>query len=272
MTSLQLYTAPQALAEIPQRDHEIAKALNTGLYCQTSLDEAFEIMQGNIAKAYILAKYEMPPSGELTLLTDETMKMFKERFGSIRNNEISICFSRGLRGDYGDFMGLSYPTFSKWAFSYMKEQSRIKLLTPMEEKKEPTLQQRFETAKNLALTAFDKFIEGRSIELEGATVYRFLAGLKVIQYSEDEQNDFMIGATNEVINRKRLEKTTTLDKNVRNQIEKQLDDVTLLKEKIKLIAQHNGLVAYLEILQFESVTPKADLLNSINQQAKQYLK
>jgi len=271
MSNIKLYQETSSLSLIPQSDYEISAALKSQLL--NSIDDkiGYDKFKDEIVKAYMVAKWECPVGLELQVLVDETQKTFRRKYGSIRVDEIGIIFNRGLSGEYGKFMGLSLPTFCMFTDAYLKEQSRIKLLTPMEEKKEPSLAQRFETAKNLALSAFDKFADGKSIDMEGATVYRFLAGLKIIQYTDDEQHEFLANAQVEVIDRKNREKFTSLDKHVRSKIEKELGDINLLSDKIKFTAQHNGLIKYFGILSFESETPKADLLNSINQQAKQYL-
>jgi hypothetical protein len=272
MNSLQLYQQPTALAEIPNRDKEIAFALSTPLFSSLPKNEAYNVMKAAITKSYLLAKFECPIGSELQLITDETMKVFQSRFGTIRQSEIEVCFIRGVMGDYGKYMGLALPSFSQFAIGYLKEESRIKLTTKVEEKKEPSLEQRFETAKNLSLKTFDDFNEGKSIELQGATVYRFLAKLGIIKYTDEEQSEFMTGARNEVIAKKGREKFLTVDKHLRAKIERELKDVGLLDEKIKFTAQHNGLVQYFELLTFESIEPKTELTNLINEQGKQYLK
>jgi hypothetical protein len=271
MNSLQLYQQPTALAEIPNRDKEIAFALSTPLFSSLPKNEAYNVMKAAITKSYLLAKFECPIGSELQLITDETMKVFQSRFGTIRQSEIEVCFIRGVMGDYGKYMGLALPSFSQFAIGYLKEESRIKLTTKVEEKKEPSLEQRFETAKNLALKTFNDFNEGKSIELQGATVYRFLAKLGIIKYSDEEQEDFMTGAYNEVIAKKQREKVTSLDKHLRQQITIELSKPEMLNDKIKLTAQHNGLLAYFQELSFDDKA-KEQLTNIINEQGKQYLK
>lgn len=271
MSNIELYQQPNALAEIPSRDNEIANALKSRLISTLSDEEAFELLKANITKAYVSARYEMPLANELIIIADETMKAFKMKFGSLRENEIAILFTRGLCGDYGDFKGLSLITFVNWVLGYLKELSRIKLTTHVEEKKEPSLSERFEIAKSLALKTFDDFIQEKSIELQGATVYRFLAKLGIIKYSDQEQEEFMTGAHNEVIAKKHREKITSMDKHIRSKIERELEQPQLLEEKIKFTAQHNGLVKYFDALKFVP-TPKAYLLNQINEHAKTFLK
>lgn len=271
MSNLTLYNKKE-ISNIPSRDQEIVLALNTPIVSSLSDRDSYDLFKGEIVKAYVLAKFETPIGSELQILADGTMKAFKQKFGSIRIEELAICFNRGLCGEYGnDWKGLSLITFSYWATCYMKEQSRIKLLTPMEEKKEPTLLERFEIAKRLALSTLVAFMNGLSIEMQGATVYRFLAKLKIIQYSEEEQADFMEGAKTMVINNKQREKFTSMDKHIRAAIEKELADVTLLDTKIKHTAQHNGLANYFALIVKDEEQPIAYLTGLINQQAKQYL-
>jgi len=266
---------PNSIAVFDGSEKSILKAIESNLVNQLDNDTIEEKLIDLVNKTHLIAGIKH--SGDIRELNTTVSEIIAElRFNktNIRINEIEIAFQNGVHKKYGDYFGLNAVTFCGFIKSYILDPTRleaIKLKNMTEEKKQPTLQERFETAKNLALTAYDKFDKGQSIELEGATVYRFLAGLKVIVYDDEEQAQFMTGATNEVIAKKNLEKVTSMDKNVRNLIQKQLDDISLLSEKIKLTAQHNGLVQYFEILKFESETPKATLLNLINEQAKQYL-
>lgn len=264
MSNIQLYQRPTALTEIPKRDSEIALALTSPIFSSLEAKEAYNVMKQCITKAYLLAKYECPIGAELQLITDETMKIFQSRFGSIRQNEIDICFTRGIMGDYGEFKGLALPAFSKFAQAYLKEQSRIKLLTPVETKIEPTKEQKFEIGKNLALATLQKFLEEKPIDIEGATVYRFLRKLGIVVYSEEEQSEFLEVAKEQVIAGRTREKSTSLDKQVRATIEKELNDMSLLETKIIHTAQHNGLVQYFQSLSFED-QPIAYLTNLINE-------
>lgn len=271
MTSLQLYQQPTVLAEIPNRDHEIAHALTSRLFSSIEDVEAYQIMKNCIVKAYIVSRYESPVGDELKVLVDETMKVFKSKIGSIRENEIQICFTRGIIGEYGDFKGLSLPTFMKFGNGYLRELSRIKLTTEAKEDKTPSKLDRFKTAFHLALNTLNDYEQGKSIELQGATVYRFLMGIGIIQYTEQEQCDFIEGATNEVIAKRQREKITSLDKHIRNQIEKELENPFLLKEKIIRQAQHNGLVAYFQEIILNEETPEDYLEQKIKQYGQKFL-
>lgn len=211
---------------------------------------------------------------ELNATVSEIIAELRFNKNNIRIDEIEIAFKNGAHKKYGDYFGLNAVSFCGFIKSYVLDPNRleaIKIKYMLEEKKEPSLQERFEIAKNLALSTFQQFIDGQPIELQGATVYRFLAKLKIIKYSDEEQADFMEGAKTIVIDNKKREKFTSLDKHVRATIEKELNNLTLLDTKIKHMAQHNGLTNYFASLSIGSETPKADLLNSINQQAKQYL-
>lgn len=264
MSNIKLYQQPDALSLIPQSDCEIHVALQSRIFSAIPNDEAYDIMKNHITRAYVSARFEMPNAQELVIIVDETMKVFKSQFGSIREDEIPLCFSRGIRGNYGEFKGLALPALSKFAQCYLKENSRLKLLTPVETKTEPTKEQKFEIGKNLALSTLQKFLEEKPIDIEGATVYRFLRKLGIVVYSEEEQSEFLELAKDQVIASRTREKFTSLDKHVRATIEKELNDMSLLETKIIHTAQHNGLVQYFQSLSFED-QPIAYLTNLINE-------
>lgn len=200
MTAIQLYQQETSISLIPDRDRDMAFALKSEFFCRLDDKYAYQVMKEAITKAYVLARYEAPIGSELQILADETMKVFKSRFGSIREQEIIIIFTRGLSGEYGPFKGLSFPTFSNWAASYLKEHSRVLLTTHVEEKHDPTEQEIFEISKKNALTAFEDFKKKGTCGRYGFVVYDFLSSLGLISVTQEEKNEYWRQAQSEYKN------------------------------------------------------------------------
>lgn len=187
---IQLYNQEQALSLIPQRDNEILQALSSRMFAVIPEVEAFKIVKDAIVKCYISARFEAPLASELQILSDETMKVVKSRFGQLRENELQICFTRGIISEYGEFMGLSVPTFVKFIKGYMKEDSRIKLTTATQETKTPTDSELYQIKKTNALNALNDFNKNGTCGRYASVVYDFFCELKLIDLDQSEKNEY----------------------------------------------------------------------------------
>jgi hypothetical protein len=257
MSEIQLYQNTTSLSALPQRETEIRLALQSIMIKDISDIELYEIFKASISKCYVMTRFFAPEGNELKLISDETMKMAKSRFGNLRVEEISIAFTRGLAKEYGDYMGLSFITFVEWIKNYMKEEARINLTKPAPVvKSEPTKEERFDLAVSNAVNAFEAYKIGRDISLIAPVVYRFLRGIKCFAYSEQEQAVFISEATNEVINELTAEQANTLDKFKRIDIGRTLNNAQKMEDKIIIQAQRLGLYAYFQTLILDEVDLK----------------
>lgn len=270
MSNIQLYQQNTSIS-IPTRDSEMQLALATPLIKDLSNKVLFDLLKDQITKSYIIARFTSPEANELTLITDETMKVFKSRLGSIRRDEIAILFTRGLSKDYGDYKGLSFITFVDWAKAYLKEDSRIKLTTPVELKQEPTPEQKFSIALSNTINAYQDFKEQKDISLVASTIYRFLVRLKCLKYTDEEKEDFISDATINVNNSLLSQKSTTMDKYKRLEIVRVLEDSQKLEQKIIIEAQRLGLYCYFGGLDTDEITVE-QLIKLINEKKADYLK
>lgn len=262
MSEIQIYKQQADLALIPKRDVEIKIALSSKMIKDLPDPEVFEAFKSNISKCYIISRFAAPEGIELTVIIDETMKMAKSRFGSLRIDEVNIAFTRGLAKEYGDYMGLSFITFIEWIKCYIKEETRINLIKPAPEvKSEPTKEEKFDLYVSNALETFYGYQSGKDVSLMAASVYRFLRKIKLFAYSEEEQADFITRAHNEVVDHLQQQKAKVLDKNLRNQILRKLEYPQTLEETIILHAQRLGLYSYFQSLIIDEVDLK-DLLSA----------
>jgi len=202
---------------------------------------------------------------------DEDMKeMGKEikfavqnKYKQIRAEEIPEIFSDGIRKVYGDFMGLSIVTFEMFIVGYLESRKRKDLalsLPQPEVKKEPTIQERFDIASKNAMDAFLAYQIGKDISLQAPTVYRFLRGIKLFEYSIDEQQEFWDEAEKYIHQQLRLKRTVTIERFKREEIEKQLNGELSIEEKITAQQRRLGLYAFFQ----ELILNESDLKELIN--------
>ena len=268
MSELQLYQQATGLSKLPKRESEIQIALSSKMIKDIQDPELFEIFKSNISKCYLISRFAAPEGIELTVIVDETMKMAKSRYGNLRVDEINIAFTRGLAKDYGDYMGLSFITFTDWIKFYLKEEVRINMTKPVPEiRKEPTREQKFDLAAYNAINAFTGFVKGKDISIQAPAVYRFLRKLGLFSYNEQEQTDFLIQAQKDIIAHLTEKKALVLDKIKRLEIARQLESPQTLEEKIIVHAQRLGLYAYFQAV----IVEEADLKKLLAAKKQQVL-
>lgn len=246
MSDIRLYNREQALAAIPARDVEIYDALSSDMISSISNAICFELFKLAITKAYIASRYTAPEGSEMTTIITETSKFAKARLGSIRVKEVDIAFTRGLTKEYGEYHGLSFITFIDFLKGYMKESSRLALMAPVDEIKEPTSEEKFQIASYNALKSFSDYKKGEDIHLVAPAVYRFLNRLKIIQYNDEERSEFLDFAEKAVILQEKEKASKTNDRNMRRAILSALQRPETLEQKIIFQAQRLGLYAYFQ--------------------------
>lgn len=253
----------------PPGDNEIANALINGTIISEIDDSTlWDIFKEAITACYAMSRFSPPDADELGIITTAVCSTAKYRLGSLRKEEISIAFMRGCMREYGDYKGLSAPSFIDFIKSYMRENTRVYLLQqPKEEKTIPSLEERFNTAKTNAVNAFNQYSEGKDISLVAPTAYKFLRGLGLVEYSDEEQDEFMGQAALEVKADMYQKKALTMDKFKRMEIERALEDEIGLGEKIALQARRLGLYAFFQ----ELIMDEASLENLIEEKRKQVL-
>lgn len=238
---IQLYKSENAI--VPSRDSEIKLALQTRLFSTLDQKEAYPIVKNAIVKAYITARYEMPEVFEIEIIIEETMKAIKSKFGSLREEELSIAISRGLIGDYGDFKGISMITIIQFVKAYLKEESRIKLTLPAKEQKmQPSENEIFELSKSNALKAFGELQRNGTVGSFGGVVYDFLCKIKVIDLSQEEKNDYWKEAKEEYLQYITKAIANPLDMSERNRLKKDLELFQNGEKKDRIISISKRLI------------------------------
>jgi len=238
---IQLYKSENAI--VPSRDNEIKLALQTRLFSVIDQKDAYPIVKNAIVKAYITARYEMPELFEIEIIIEETMKAIKNKFGSLREEELSIAISRGLIGDYGDFKGISMITIIQFVKAYLKEESRIKLTLPAkQEKMKPSDDEIYELCKSNALKAFSELQRNGTVGSFGGVVYDFLTSIKLIELEQSEKNDYWKQAKEEYLEYLTKAIANPLDMPERNRLKKDLELFQSGEKKDRIISISKRLI------------------------------
>ena len=250
---IQLYNSNKAISLIPNRDSEMIQALNSRMFKDIPDVEAYNIVKNTIVKCYISARYESPLAEELQIISDETMKVIKSRFGQVRENELPIAFTRGVISEYGDFKGLSLPTFINFIKSYLKEDSRIKLTTASHEDKEPTDDQIYQLKKINALSALNEFRKNKTSGRFGGIVYDFLCELKLIELTQEEKNEYWKLSKEEYTRFLLIEKTRVSTMDDKKRIEKDYNSFLEGGKRDRLITISKRLIIddFFKTIEFE---------------------
>lgn len=227
-------------------------------------DYLHNIILAEILKSYLHLSWAKPLDDDLSVMVEEIKLSIQNKYKQIRAEELPIIFADGIRKVYGDYMGLSIVSFEMFVIGYLESRKRkdLALSLPQPEiKKEPTLQERFEIASKNAMDAFLAYQVGKDISLQAPTVYRFLRGIKLFEYTEAEQDEFWSQAEQEIHRELRLKKTVTIEKFKREEIEKQLNGELSIDEKIKAQAQRLGLYSFFQSLMIDE-TDLQELINN----------
>jgi hypothetical protein len=151
-------------------------------------DEVFQTVQSAVARCYADLNQRVPEASQNEYLLNQLTDNILKNYPSLRLAEISIAFSAGIRGQYGEYFGLSVISFEKFLTGYLESDHRQKLVEDkhrlmIEEKTEPTAEEKFNTGKQLCLDAFARVKSEKPIGLSELTVFAFLNGLSMIDKS-----------------------------------------------------------------------------------------
>lgn len=134
-----------------------------------------------------------PKNGEID---GDVMLIKKEllNFKNLRKNELEIAFNKGVRGEYGEYFGISLVTFFKWIKSYCDSQERANNITTyyksLNAVKYPSKEQKEAIIKKGIADEFEAYRSNkRSLLL--ASSYDYLCKISVISYEKDDKLNFI---------------------------------------------------------------------------------
>jgi len=125
-------------------------------------------------------------------------KDIKTYFYSLTVEEILICFTRGAKGIYGEFMGLSEATYYNWLRSYMTEPLRMEAKKKQHafqleasKPKELTLSEKEAIMKKGILDAYEIIKSGKEFNDLGNSLYNWLDKKGKIPFALERKKAFM---------------------------------------------------------------------------------
>lgn len=229
---------------------EIYHALETPFAKDMNDADLFDFLKGEIGKAFAVSGYTCPAGREGELFINEVIRDIRQicKSFALRRDEISIAFSRGVRKEYGDFVGLPIVRFFEFLKSYCANNDRMRALAErhkQEPKTEPTEQEKFDIEKRLALKAFNDLKDGKDISLIARSVYDFLDRLKLIEFSAGEKKAFFEQARIDVIADQQIRLSGTTRTEAANKIKQTIEGLQtgceqeLVKARAKYLALLN---------------------------------
>ncbi len=188
--------------------------------------DVFETVKAAVARSMADLNHRDIAGHDLNYMINELTDNIRSKFPALRCSEIPVAFAEGIRGEYGEFYGLSVVTFEKFIKSYLASDKRAELgksIPLLEAPKEPSEDDKFKTAKENALKAFDQFKKRGDFDTIALPAYSFLDRIKLISFSTKEKLEFMDEAKTELEKHYSHEKATTLNKIDRQKITNRLD-------------------------------------------------
>lgn len=251
---------------LPAKSQEILRALESPLV----LNSSDEVVKDQIKKAMLRSYFDLgfsyPSDNDFPVMVQSILNNVRMEGMALRLDEISIAFSRGILKEYGEFMGLSVASFSGFIKSYIMNNARLEALReknkPAEAKREPTDQEKFQTAKENALRAYEDIKQDKDITLYGSVVYDFLDSLKLIEFTNEEKCAFYEKAKDKLIKENQIKAAGKVDQFLLAKIKKIIEGLQTGEEKdlIKPRAKVLSLTSYLQGLMLD----EADLSELID--------
>lgn len=199
-----------------------------------ALQEAEENLINAIKRALLTCYFELnqavPSTIDLSVLVNKILDSIQEKYTSLRADEIAEAFSNGIRKQYGEYYGLCLISFEQFIGGYLTDPRRVeqakKHYKSLESKPEPTNAEKFSTAKNICLEAYEKVKSGKVIGLTAVTVYTFIKSIGLLDGYKADQKE----AINMLIGEKEKDIAFCMDLIKRRQLNL---DLERLKEGIE---------------------------------------
>lgn len=195
--------------------------------------ELFDTVNASIARCYADLNFKVPDDTDY--LVNEVTNSILKNYPSMRLQEIPVAFSRGIRKEYGDFFGLCVISFELFVAGYLNSEERLKLAEQknrllIEERIEPSVDEKFNTAKNLCVDTFlaiKSNAASKSITIMALSIYSFLDSIGLID--KDYKMGIMQEALSLTVKSKEIEASFCMDLLKRRALNSELE---LLKDNI----------------------------------------
>jgi len=139
-----------------------------------------------ISNSYAYLRYGAPE--DLESQAEMLAKDLIEYFGGLGILEIDLSIDLGVRGEYGEFIGLSNATYFKWVKDYMTSYERMEAFKKVKELPPATNK----TPMNEAIiAAFERYKKHGHIIDAGNIYYDYLDQLGLVPFTTEEKKELM---------------------------------------------------------------------------------
>ena len=130
----------------------------------------------------------------IRLMVGELVDDLFTRFPYLDLCEVEYACKCGLRGEYGEYFGVTIVSINKWIRAYNTSEARKEYIknTPsnlLEEKTELTDEEKFNIVRDACIKAFHDYKTFQTIRDWGAAKYHFLCRCGLIKLTEEEKRN-----------------------------------------------------------------------------------
>jgi len=154
-----------------------------------SFDDVYDIVLGNVVKSFNHLTWSIPNDTDLIILVTEITNSIQTNHKPLRKDEIQTCFAKGIRGEYGEYFGLSVVSFDKFIAAYLVSDYRANLgkTLPVAALPAPSREITHEKRIEFAQKAYQKYKTTGFYDDLGNIVYAFLDSEKLIPFTPKEK-------------------------------------------------------------------------------------
>lgn len=197
-----------------------------------------------ISRAYIDAGYQLPAGESIMMLADSVADDLFTYFKTLSIKEAGLAIKNGIRGEYGEYVGISVKTlhnfFKSYKDSFDKQEVERKKAMNDEPEKKLSEQEANEIMKQSCINAFKAYKETQQLSDFGGAKFNYLKKLGVINMTKERYNEIFEQAKQQVLH----ESSETLHKQgnmttagvIATAVIKQIDTHEITKNVARLIA------------------------------------
>jgi len=149
-------------------------------------------------------------------------------------SDLKTAFENGAKGKYGEFMGLSVLTYTKWINAYKSEKPPQTNRLIAETKKEPTIEEKEAIAEESIQAMITQFKKTGEVLNYGNSNFRYLWNTGKIRFNKVKRDEYLEQANSNIKNRLKEEReraATQLDRGKVKQIDATIEN--LMSESAK---------------------------------------
>ena len=166
--------------------------------CDHTADSLLSCASSLLRQSYALAGFKMPETADLAILTSKLASDLAELYPYLTLPEVSLCFELGVKGEYGEFMGINMRTFSRWLKAYKTSDLRYHAVVERERDRRldalPPVSEAYKEERELAFLrkVFQQYKAGYPLErLYPARVYQSVQERGLIHDTPEEKRHAM---------------------------------------------------------------------------------